>query len=87
MRQTYEAELDNDRVRWTGRHPEAGRHRILVTVLDPPTRSQEEIQCVLDQTRGAWDTGKSMDEIDAQLEAMRAEWDRPWDDPNWKLEV
>ena len=27
-----------------------------------------------------------IEEIDAQIEAMRAEWDRPWDDPNWKPE-
>ena len=86
MRATYEAVLNNDRIEWTGRHPDSGRHRILVTVLDPPARSPEDVQRVLDQTRGAWATGKSIEEIDAQIEAMRAEWDRPWDDPNWKPE-
>lgn len=85
MRETYEAVLNDDRIEWTGRCPEAGRHRVLVTVLDPP-RSPKDIQRVLDETRGAWGTGKSMDEIDAEIEKMRAEWDRPWDDPDWKPE-
>lgn len=89
MCDTYEAVLDDGRVEWTGRQPEAGRHRVLVTVLHPPAPSPgdvspKEVQRVLDETRGAWGSGKTLDEIDAEIEKMRAEWNRPWDDPDWK---
>ena len=47
-------------------------------------KTPEEIRQVLDQAWGAWGRGKTMDEIDAEIEALRAEWDRPWDDPDWK---
>ena len=84
--QTYEALLEDGQLEWLGKRPEAGRHRVLVTVLEPPRPSPEEVQRVLDAAYGAWGTGKSLDEIDAEIEAMRAEWDRPWDDPDWKPE-
>lgn len=77
MRDTYEAVLNDDRIEWTARQPEGGRHRVLVTVLDPPRCSPEEVQRVLDETYGAWNSGMSLDEIDAEIEEMRGEWDRP----------
>ena len=83
---TYEAVLEDGQLDWIGEQPGVGRHRVLVTVLEKPRPSAEEVQRVLDETRGAWGTGKSLDEIDAEIEEMRTEWDRPWYDPNWKPE-
>lgn len=38
-----------------------------------------EIRKVLDETRGAWGTGKTLDEIDQEINAMRErDWSRDW---------
>jgi len=33
---------------------------------------------VIDETRGAWGTGASPDEVDREIEAMREAWNRSW---------
>lgn len=83
MLETYEAVYEDGRLEWLGQRPRVGRHRVLVIVLEEkmPDRSPEDIQLVLDQTRGAWGTGKTPEEIDREIEAMRTEWDRPWHGP------
>ncbi len=82
MRETYEAVLSRDHVEWVGPAPVAGRHRVLVTVLDSLPLPLDEVRHVLDDTRGAWGDDRSQARIDADLAATRAEWDRPWDDPD-----
>ena len=84
---TYEAVLEDGQLDWLGEQPGTGRHRVLVIVLEQPRPSPEEVRRVLDAAYGAWGIGKSLDEIDAEIEEMRAEWDRPWDDPDWKPEL
>ena len=38
-----------------------------------------EIRQVLDETRGAWGTGKTLDEIDQEINAKREkDWSRDW---------
>lgn len=114
MLKAYEAIYEDGRLEWLDEQPKAGRHRVLVTVLEkdavrqqhalPPSpeeiqrifddmqhlrsgkKTPEDIRQILDQAWGAWGTDKSLDEIDAKIEAMRAEWDRPWYDPDWKPE-
>jgi hypothetical protein len=76
MHKTYEAILDGDHVRWVTGQPSSGRHRVLVTVLDRERPSSDEIRQILDETRGAWGTNTSQEEIDAAIDAMREEWER-----------
>ena len=88
MLKAYEAIYEDGRLEWLDEQPKAGRHRVLVTVLDPKKRrAPEEVRRVLEATRGAWGRGKTMDEIDREIESMRAEWDATWDDPDWKPDV
>jgi len=77
---TYEAIYEDGELEWIGDEPEPGRHRVEVTVLDkePVSRDPKEVQHILDESHGAWDTDKSVEEIDEEIEKMRSEWDRPW---------
>jgi len=79
MKETYEAVCEDGRLEWLERPPHPGRCRVLVTVLEElPRHSFEEVQRVLDETRGTWGTGTSLDEVDRDVEAMRETWNRPW---------
>lgn len=79
MKKTYEAVYEEGRLEWLERRPHSGRCRVLVTVLEElPQHSPEEVQQVLDETRGTWGTGTSPDEVDRDIEAMRETWNRPW---------
>ena len=63
---------------WLGEQPGTGWHRLLVTVVEgcPPQRSAQEVHRMLETTRGAWGRGKTLAEIDAEIDLMRAEWER-----------
>jgi hypothetical protein len=78
MSNTYEAIYENGRLQWLGAQPRAGRHRLQVTIIETtsPQRSQQEVHGMLEATRGAWGRGKSLEEIDAEIDQMRSEWDR-----------
>lgn len=81
MAEIYEAICENDHLEWLGEEPRKGRHHVQVTIMGeraPEKRSREEIQRILDETRGAWGTGKTADQIDQEIKEMRKEWDRPW---------
>lgn len=78
MSKTYRAVYEDGHIEWLGEQPGAGRHRLLVRVVDvsPPQRDPKEVHCMLAATRGAWGHGKTLEEIDAEIDRMRAEWDR-----------
>jgi hypothetical protein len=78
MSKTYEAIYENGHLQWLGEQPGAGRHRLQVTIIDasPPQHSSQEVHRMLEATQGAWGRGKTLEEIDAEIDRMRAEWDR-----------
>jgi hypothetical protein len=43
---------------------------------NPPQHSSQEVHRMLEATQGAWGRGKTLEEIDAEIDRMRAEWDR-----------
>ena len=54
MLKAYEAIYEDGRLEWLDEQPKAGRHRVLVTVLDQKKqRAPEEVRRVLEATRGA----------------------------------
>lgn len=79
---TYEAIYEDGKLEWVNEGPDPGRYRVLVTVTEEGTSSpsEEEVQRVLDEADGAWGTGKTVEEIDEDVEELRGEWDRPWYD-------
>ncbi len=78
MSKTYEAIYEDGHLQWLGAQPGAGRHRLQVTIIDAkqPQYPPEEVHRMLEATQGAWGRGKTLKEIDAEIERMRAEWDR-----------
>jgi len=81
---TYEAIYEDGQLEWIGDEPGPGRHRIEVRVVDrsPASPDSDETDRILDEAYGAWDTGKTLDEIDDEIDEMRSEWDRPGYDPD-----
>ncbi len=78
MSKTYEAIYENGQLEWLGEQPGSGRHRLLVTVVErePRQHAPQEIRRVLEATRDAWGRGKTLDEIDDEIDRMRSEWNR-----------
>jgi len=75
MSKIYEAIYEDGRLQWLGAQPAAGRNRLQVTIIDarPPQHSPQEVHRRLEATRGAWGRGKTLEEIDAEIDRMRAE--------------
>jgi hypothetical protein len=75
---TYEAIYEDGQLEWIGDEPAPGRHRVQVTVLDRKSKSQdpEEVRRVFEKARGAWGTNKSLEEVEAEIQRLRDEWDR-----------
>ncbi len=83
MLQSYEAIYKNNQFFWINQVPPTfENNKKVVVVMDieqAPTKPQESIHDLLQRTRGAWGKGKTMDEIDAKISAMRSEWRREWE--------
>lgn len=75
---TYEAIYEDGQLEWIGDEPAPGRHRVQVRVLDsgPQKRDPEEVRRVFENARGAWGTDKSLEEVEAEVQKLRDEWDR-----------
>jgi hypothetical protein len=78
MSKAYEAIYEDGHLQWLGAQPGPGRHRLRATIIDghPPQYSPKEVHRMLEATRSAWGRGKTLDDIDAEIDRMRAEWDR-----------
>ena len=82
MLKSYEATYEKGSLKWLYGEPpleDGERVIVVVEVSEPSKRRKEEIRSVLDRTRGAWGTGKTLDQIDRKIEAARtADWQRDW---------
>ena len=78
MSNTDEAIYEDGHLQWLGAQPGAGRHRLRLTIIDahPPQHSRQEVRRMLEATQGTWGRGKTLEDIDAEIDRMRAEWDR-----------
>jgi hypothetical protein len=83
MLQTYEAIYSGNQIRWINQAPpEVDEERRVVVVMNvekSAAKPKQNIHEVLERTRGAWGKGKTRDEIDAEINIMRSEWERKWD--------
>jgi hypothetical protein len=75
---TYEAIYEDGELEWIGDEPAPGRPRVEVCVLDreATTHDPEEVRRVFEEARGAWGTEKSLEEVEAEIQQLRDEWDR-----------
>ncbi len=83
MLQTYEAIYSGNQFRWINQTPpELDEERRVVVVMNvekSAAKPKKNIREILERTRGAWGKGKTRDEIDAEINIMRSEWERKWD--------
>lgn len=85
MLKNYHAIYEKGKLKWINGKPDI-KDGTKVTVLiehqahPRPKRTKEEIRNILDEAWGAWGTGKSLEEIDREIETMReAAWSRDWE--------
>ena len=82
MLKTYEATYEDGKLRWVKEIPNiqnGAKVSVTVDVPDDVQRREEEIRKVLDEACGAWGTGKTLEEIDREIETVRkADWSRGW---------
>ena len=82
MLKSYEATYEKGSLKWLYGEPpleDGERVIVVVEVSEPLKRRKEEIRRVLDRTRGAWGTGKTLDQIEREIEAVQtADWQRDW---------
>ncbi len=77
---SYEAVYDHGDLKWVGDQPPDGRMKVIVTVIEEEESSrQAALLELLERARGCVRPRKSVLEIDADLKAMRAQWNREWD--------
>lgn len=76
MLKSYEAMYEKGRLKWVQGKPEIEDGEKVIVVVEtrvPPKRRKQEIHKALKEARGAWGTGKSLAEIDREIEARRTE--------------
>ena len=78
MLKSYEATYEKGRLKWIQESPdiEDGEKVIVVVEAKPILeRRKQDIHTALVEARGAWGTGKSLDEIDREISTRReADW-------------
>jgi len=81
MLQTYEAIYNGNQFRWINPPPKVNKEVHVLLVMDienTVTKPKKNIHEVLQRSWGCLGTGKSLDQIDQEINEMRQEWDREW---------
>jgi hypothetical protein len=83
MLTSYEAIYSDGRLQWLDQPPPEQEQELRVMVVmeipQKPQPRQESIGELLRRTRGILGKGKTLDDIDAEIRAMRSEWEREWE--------
>jgi len=84
MLQTYEAIYSDNQFHWINQAPPKFDKKVPVVVVmnveHTTTKPDDfDIDDILECACGAWSSGKTLDEIDKEINEMRREWDRGWD--------
>ncbi len=81
MLKQYEAIYQNGKLLWIYPPPFAIENRRVTVLLedDQDDRKAINIKMLLKQTQGALDQRMTIEDIDADISAMRDEWSRKWD--------
>ncbi|MCP4697120.1 MAG: hypothetical protein GY862_09760 [Gammaproteobacteria bacterium] len=84
MLKSYAAVYRNGHLQWLDDRPEEDNVQVIVTIAPlsaavKPAKSKAALQQVLDEAWGCVKQPETMDEIDRDVAAMRAEWGREWE--------
>ncbi len=81
MLKSYEAVYEDGKLRWIREQPASKKMRVLVTVLEEETdaATPAALKAMLERAKGCVRPRKSIEEIDADIREVRAEWEREWD--------
>lgn len=85
MLKSYEAVYSHGYLRWVHQTPpDIAKEMRVIVVLDAAQYYQEEhdrerIHVLLQRTRGALGRGKTLQEIDQEIQTVRKEWEREWE--------
>ncbi|TGN99709.1 hypothetical protein PN36_34940 [Candidatus Thiomargarita nelsonii] len=83
MLQTYEAIYSDNQFRWINQAPpKVDKEVRVVLVMDVEkntAKQKKNLHEVLQRAWGCLGRGKSLDEIDQEINEMRKEWGRGWD--------
>jgi hypothetical protein len=78
MLKSYEAIYSHGRLYWINQAPpELDKETRVVVVMEirqEPQKYQESLRGLLRRTRGSMGKGKTLDQIDTEVRAMRNEW-------------
>lgn len=80
MLQTYEAIYSDNQLHWINQSPPKLDKKVRVIVVmeveNTVKKPKKDLHDILDRAWGCMGNGKSMDEIDLEMNRMRQEWDR-----------
>ncbi|OQX25525.1 MAG: hypothetical protein BWK80_15185 [Desulfobacteraceae bacterium IS3] len=81
MLNSYKAIYRHGMLQWIDDMPDGDNLHVIITVLEKEKTAEPEefIENIMKRSRGVIKPGKSKDEIDEDITAMRAEWKREWD--------
>ena len=81
MLKQYEAIYRNGKLQWLNTPPETIENRRVVVLLDEERvmPNSVNISVLLRKTRGSIGRHMKMEELDAEIHAMRDEWTREWE--------
>jgi hypothetical protein len=81
MLNSYKAVYRHGILQWIDDIPEGDNLQVIITVLEKENSAEpeESLEDLLNRSRAVIKPGKSKDEIDEDIRAMRAEWERKWD--------
>jgi len=82
MRRTYEAIFERGSLKWIGDPPDINDGDRVVVIADTPACSlvrPQELEEAWEAARGVLRSGKTIDQVDQELAALRDEdWRRDW---------
>lgn len=75
MLKSYEATFEKGKLKWVRENPEiedGERVIVLVETRTTSDSSMKDLHRILEEARGAWGTGKSLEDIDREIASRRA---------------
>jgi len=83
MLKSYEAIYRQGQLRWLHQAPpipdQELRVLVVAEIVEAKTPTKHNLHEVLQRAWGCLESGKTLDDLDRELQVMRHEWEREWD--------